>query len=251
MNQLSLIIFFVLGSTIGSFLSVVIHRLHHQEKGIISGRSQCPNCKNKLKWQEMIPIFSWLYLKGHCRHCRKAISSHYFVLELTTAILFALFFLNWQSIPVLSFYLIELSFLIAIFFYDLMYKEIPDQLSLPAIVIALIGNLFLGLIDIESMLIGAFVLAGFFLLQFILSQGKWIGGGDIRLGLLMGLLLGWQQGLLALALAYILGGFISLFLLSQAKIRKNSEIAFGPFLVTATIIAMLKGPEILDWYLGF
>lgn len=253
---------FVLGTAVGSFLSVVVYRLHTGEKGMIRGRSQCPACKTKLKWFHLIPIFSWIFLRGRCSDCGKKISSHYIVMEFVTGLIFLFTFLNWNFIDQFNaidwttlqtfiLYIVEATFLLAIFFYDLMYKEIPDRLSIPAIAIAIIGVLSLQILRWDNMLIGAAVIGGFFLLQFIASKGRWIGGGDIRLGVLMGALLGWKLGLTALAIAYIIGGIFSLFLLLKRKISKNSEIAFGPFLVTGTFIALFYGQAILDWYLNF
>ena len=242
---------FIIGTAFGSFLSVVVYRLHSGEKGIVRGRSQCPACKTKLKWFHLIPIFSWLYLRGRCNDCGKKISSHYFVMELVTGLLFAFSYLQWgQDLQLLAFYLIEICFMLAIFFYDLMYKEIPDRLSLPAIVIAIVGVLALQILNWQEVLAGGLLVGGFFLAQFVLSKGRWIGGGDIRLGALIGVLLGWKMGLAALAIAYITGGLISIFLLLKVKITKNSEIAFGPFLVTGALVVLFFGEEIINWYLN-
>lgn len=262
---------FILGTAIGSFLSVTIYRLHENEKGIISGRSFCPACKKPLKWRHLVPIFSFLFLRGKCAYCDKKISPHYFILELLTGLAFlAAFFywnfvvtipstvnpsifnyeINWQIFEVFVFYLIEFSLLVGIFFYDLMYKEIPDRFSLTAIVIAIAGGLLLKTISPLNMLIGGVSIFAFFALQFLLSKGKWIGGGDIRLGALIGVLLGWQLGLVALIIAYILGSIYSVILLIQKKITGKSAIPFGPFLVTGTFVAIFFGAQILYWYLN-
>lgn len=269
MNIILSIIIFILGTAIGSFLSVIIHRLHTKKDSMILSRSMCPSCKKKIKWRHLVPVFSWLYLRGKCGYCREKISVHYLMLELVTGIVFLFTFLNFnflESIPLISnpeffnyqinwqvfekfvFYIIEFSFLIGIFFYDTQYKEIPDQLSLPAIAIAIVGNLIFGEPEIMSMLIGAAGIFTFFLLQFVLSKGSWIGGGDLRLAILVGVLLGWEMGLLALIISYLLGGLFSIYLLIAKKVQRKTQIPFGPFLVTGIIIAVFYGNCILDWY---
>lgn len=270
MTTITAIIILVLGTTIGSFLSVVVYRVKKKEKGILLSRSICTSCKRKIKWQHLIPVFSWLYLRGKCAYCNRKISFHYFLLELITGTIFLLAFLKWNFLQVihsntnpellsyiidweifknLIFYLIEFSFLILIFFYDFLYKEIPDRFSIPSIVIALAGGFILENLAFSNLLIGGFAIFTFFLLQFILSKGTWIGGGDLRLGALMGFLLGWQEGLIALAIAYVLGGFFSLILLAKGKVERKSQIAFGPFLSAATILVAFLGDKILNFYL--
>jgi len=260
---------FILGSAVGSFLSVIIYRLQTKKKGIIFSRSFCPSCKKKLKWKHLIPIFSWIFLRGKCAYCGKQISSHYLVMEFLTGLLFLAAFLNWNFLEVIPstidpnllnysinwhnlelvvFYFIEFSLLLAIFFYDLMHKEIPDKLSLPAIGIAIAGGLVFGTPSPLSMLIGGGGIMLFFALQFFLSKGKWIGGGDLRLGALMGILLGWEKGLLALILAYLVGAVISIALLTRKKVTGKTTIPFGPFLITGTLIALFYGSEIITWY---
>jgi len=246
---------FFLGSAIASFLSVVIYRIHSHKKGILFGRSSCPNCKKTLKAQHLIPVFSWIFLGGKCAYCKKKISYHYPLMELLTGLIYTFSLIKWpinESSALLFFNIIIFTFIIAIIFFDILYTEIPDQFSLPAITIAIIGNLILNKqISISSMLIGALIVGGFFLIQFTLSKGKWVGGGDIRMGALMGAFLGWKMGLMALVISYLIGGVFSIFLLMKRKAHRKTELAFGPFLGIATIIIAFKGPEILEWYMNF
>lgn len=271
MTVIASIISFILGTAIGSFLSVVLYRTRHNEKGIFLSRSLCPACRKKIKWIHLIPIFSWLFLRGKCAYCGKPISSHYLVLEIATGLLFLFTFLKWnfiQTVPSITnpeflnylidwgifqtyiFYLIEFSLLIAIFFYDLMYKLIPDRFSIPAIAIGAAYGLIVGTPTPLNMLIGGASIALFFILQFLLSRGTWIGGGDIRVGAIVGILLGWEKGLVALILAYLIGAAFSLILLAQKKIQRKSAIPFGPFLITGILISIFFGNQILEWYLG-
>lgn len=166
--------------------------------------------------------------------------------------------IDWRILAILAFYLVEFSFLMAIFFFDLIHKEIPDQLSLPAIFIAVAGIISFNpaMQTVIDMLIGGGIIFLFFFLQYILSKGKWIGGGDLRLGALIGILLswttgsysGWLVGILALVIAYLLGGIISLILIATKKLSRKDTIPFGPFLVIGTVTAIFFGQEILNWY---
>lgn len=258
------ILAFILGTIFGSFLSVMIYRTKNDKPGIVLGRSICPFCKKKLRFRYLIPIFSWLFLRGKCGYCGKKIGIHYLALEVITGLIFLVTFLNfnfveikfeqlfinYEMLKLFIFYIIEFLFLMAIFFYDLQYKEIPDRFSITAIALAIAGNLITNTIQPLNMAIGGISIFLFFALQFLLSKGKWIGGGDLRLGMLIGVLLGWEKGLIALIIAYIVGAILSLVLLGMKKLDRKSQIPFGPFLVMGSIIAFFFGKQILDWYLG-
>ncbi len=272
MTLLVATIIFILGTTIGSFLSVLIFRIHENKKGIFLGKSICPKCEQNLKWQHLVPVLSWIFLKGKCAYCKAKISPSYFIFEITTGALFLASFLhwnfievipssinnqiltyaiNWTSLEQLTFNLIIFTFLLAIFFYDFLYQEIPDSLSLTAISIAIAGGLVLGTPSPVSMTLGGVLLFLFFAIQFYVSKGKWIGGGDLRLGILIGVLLGVKLGFIALIISYILGSLISIALIVAGRANKKTHIAFGPFLATGTIIVVFYGQEILNWYLTF
>jgi prepilin signal peptidase PulO-like enzyme (type II secretory pathway) len=139
--------------------------------------------------------------------------------------------------------------LIFIFIYDLKYYLILDIITLPACLIVFILNLFLGF-NLVNLLISGIIGGSFFLLQFLVSKGKWIGGGDIRLGLLIGVSLAWPMSIFAIFLAYILGSIIAIPLLISKKKKLKSEIPLGVFLSTATIITLFWGEQILSWYLN-
>ena len=264
-------ILFILGAAVGSFLSVVVYRSHKHMKGVLLGRSICPHCKKKLKRRQLIPIISFLMLRGKCGYCGKSMGIHYLLLELITGLAFVVVFLTWnflQVIPstvdptvfaysmdwtmfeVFIFWLIEFTLLIGILFADLMYKEIPDRFSLPAIGVGIAGGLIFGTPAPLSMLIGAVGIFLFFLIQFLISKGTWIGGGDLRMGVLLGVLLGWEKGLFALVIAYVIGAIFGVALLLTKKVKRNTAIAFAPFLIIGMIIMIFYGDVILDWYLN-
>ena len=248
---------FILGLFVGSFLNVVILRLHRQES-FVKGASKCLFCGHRLYPKDLVPFFSYFYLKGRCRYCKQRFSNQYPLMELATALSFSLIFLKivpsgdilslgtGEILQLFDFWVLA-SFLLIIFVYDLKYYLILDSLIWPAVLIALTTNLFLGFSFLNlflAMLIGG----GFFLAQFVISKGRWIGGGDIRLGVLMGAILGWPHILTALFVAYILGSFVSVFLLLSSKKSWQDKVPFGTFLSLATFLAMLYGKELVSWY---
>ncbi|MFA6466243.1 MAG: prepilin peptidase [Patescibacteria group bacterium] len=250
---------FIFGLFIGSFLNVVILRLHRAES-FIKGTSKCLFCRHRLYPKDLIPLFSYIFLKGHCRYCQKKFSRQYPLVEFFTGLAFVLIFgkvipnFDLTTVTALQFlHLLDwwaiVSFLIIIFVYDFKYYLILDKVVLPGIVLAILANLFLGF-SILNLLLAILVGGGFFLLQFVISKGRWIGGGDIRLGAFMGAILGWPQVLTALFLSYILGSFISIFLLLGKRKDWGDKIPFGTFLAIGTFLTMLWGPILVNWYLS-
>ncbi|MFH1456847.1 MAG: prepilin peptidase [Patescibacteria group bacterium] len=254
------ILIFIFGLIIGSFLNVVVFRLKNN-KGFVIGRSHCDNCKHILPWHENIPLVSFAFLGGKCSSCKQKISWQYPLVELATGLLFLtasiiIFRQNlllYYSITLLLYYFITISFLIIIFIYDLKYYLILDKVSIPAVIFVLIFKLFISwpfLSDYWLLGLSAIIGGGWFALQFYISKGKWVGGGDIRLGILMGLILGWPGILLALGLSYVGGTVILLPFVLLKKKGMKSQVPFGAFLVPATIIIMFWGGKIINWYLN-
>ncbi len=230
-------IFFVFGLAVGSFLNSVIFRLEKQES-VIKRRSYCPYCKQTLAWFELIPLMSFILQKGKCRKCHKKISWQYPLVELMTGALFAFIGFNvfWLFI----------AFLIVIFVYDLKHYIIPNEVIYPAIIIAFLYRLFEDL----NYLIAAIVVSAFFLAIIFISKGKWMGRGDVKLVIFMGLILGWPNIIVALFLAFLIGALVSIILISFKKKTLKSQIPFGPFLSGATVIAMFWGNALIGWYLN-
>lgn len=247
---------FIFGVCIGSFLNCVIYRLE-QEK-TLKGRSFCPHCKHTLFWHDLFPVFSFLFLRGKCRYCHKKISLQYPIIEVATGILFVLIFLSlgfdWSlnsgifDFIRLCFWFYIASALIIIFIYDLKHYLIPDKVLFPAIIISLIYNI-INWQGIFNAFLAIIISAGFFLIIFLISKGKWMGFGDVKLAILMGLLLGFPNILTALFLAFFFGAIIGVILMIFGKKGLKSEIPFGPFLIAGTFLAILWGPEIINWYL--
>ena len=248
----------MLGLSVGSFLNCYIWRLHIGKKN--TGRSMCPKCSHQISWYDNIPVLSFILLKAKCRKCKKSISWQYLVVELVTAMLFYIsFYLTSRGLAMdqlggLEFVLISLrnffiiSVLIVIFIYDLKWYLILDKVTFPAMAVVFGLNLLTG-VSWSGMLISGIIGGSFFLVQFLVSKGKWIGGGDIRLGFLMGLMLSWPNILVALFLSYITGSVIGVFLIIFGKKKMDSQVPFGVFLTASTLITMFYGSELLAWYL--
>lgn len=239
------------GLFVGSFLNVVILRLHSGEKGIATGKSHCVSCKHPLQSLDLIPIFSWLFLRGKCRYCRASISVQYPLVEAANSAVWLGAFFAAESVFQAIFFSVLGSILLALFVIDARFYELPDELSIPAIVMV-VAVLALGvswLPNWPDAFIGAAIPTIFFGAQWVFSRGAWIGDGDLRLGILMGLLLGWQKTLVALFLAYILGAIIGVFAIAMGKKTGGSMLPFGPFLILGTVIAFFWGNKIISWYL--
>lgn len=253
MLYLNFIFVFIFGLIVGSFLNCLIWRLRTGES--LGGRSHCPTCKGTIFWYDNIPLLSFLFLKGRCRHCSGKISLQYPLVELSSGCLFLLaFYLNVFFGEASYLELVKdwfiVAVLIVVFVYDLRFYLILDKVMIPAILLVLILNI-LGGAGCFDLLISAIIGVSFFLVQFVVSQGRWIGGGDIRLGLFMGVsLVYWEHVLLAIFLSYFIGSIVGILLLVFAKKKWDSQVPLGIFLSSGTILALFWGKPIINWYLG-
>lgn len=255
MNSLFNFYIFIIGLLIGSFLNVLIDRIP-KGKSFAKGRSYCDSCKKTLEWYDLIPVFSFIFLQGKCRQCRSPISLYYPVVELTTGIMFTITFaFVGENLPFtiyhlpfieLFYYLFIISSFIVIFFTDLKYGIIPDKVLLVASLLSIFYLFFihnsLFMIHLLSG-VGAFLL---FLLLYLITRGKGMGFGDVKLVFLMGLFLGFLNTILALYLAFLTGAVVGLILILWGK-RKffGGKIPFGPFLVLGTFISLFLGEKII------
>ena len=274
-----MILFFllILGISIGSFLNVLIDRIP-QGKSPFKGRSYCDKCKKTLKWYDLIPLISYLYLKGKCRYCRAHISLYYPLVELVTGAMFIVTFAYIYHLPltidrfsifnsqfsIFFYYLFILSSFIVIFFTDLKYGIIPDKIVYPSVVIFTIyhlsilpsaslraGNFPFGLAQGGQFSIFNYLLSGigafiFFLVLFLITKGKGMGFGDVKLAFLLGLFLGFPKILAALYLAFLTGALIgSILIIWRKKKLKGGTIPFGPFLIIGTVLSLFFGEKIL------
>lgn len=245
---------FLLGISLGSFLNALVWRTR-ENISIKNDRSMCPHCRRRLTWYENIPIISYIFLKGKARRCGKKISCQYPIVELLMGILFVfVFYFHSKGEMVLTpemvrdwFIVFNLGF---IFLYDLKYQEILDFSTIPSIIILVLFSPAIGWHSWQSVGLAMLIGGGFFFAQYIISRGKWIGGGDIRLGLFMGVILGWPNIILGLFAAYIIGVIFSLSLIAIKKQKFDGETPFGTYLVIGTLFAMFWGDFIVSWYIG-
>ena len=246
---------------VGSFISVLSYRLHHGQKGILKGRSKCTNCETELAARDLIPLLSYLALRGKCRHCDKEISYMYPLIEIICGFLFVLLFYKFPFLDEflnfdLNYFLLYLlwgfyTFILAFtFFHDLHYLRVADSLLVPAILIGLVASISPYTTHIMDSLLGMLIAIGFFGGQVYLSKGRWLGGGDIRIGAFMGVILGWKMVILAIVLAYVIGSIASIFVIIKKKKFYGLKVPFAPFLVAGTLCAFYFGEAILRWYLG-
>jgi len=247
---------FLFGLIVGSFLNCVIYRLG-EKKSFLKGRSFCPNCGHILNWKDLIPIFSFLILRGKCRYCGKKISLQYPLVELFTGILFLATFyhlrdqlFSLQGIFTLFYYWTILSSLIVIFVYDLKNYLIEEKIVYFSILVCLIFNLIFSISEIKNKILSSLFLGLFFLSIVLISKEKWMGIGDAKLGTLIGIFLGWPKIIPALFFSFFVGSIFGIFLIILKKKSLKSEIPFAPFLVSGTIFSLFFGEKVIDFYLN-
>lgn len=230
---------FVFGLVIGSFIAALSYRLP-RGISIKRGRSFCPNCKNKISWFDNIPVVSYLILGGKCRSCKKRISSRYPLIELSTAFIFVLV---GQS----PFILFISSILIAVFIIDWEQMIIPDELVFIGLAATFLYKL--GGSDLYLSLLTGFACAVFLLLIHLITLGKGMGLGDVKLAILTGTVLGPHLSPIFLLASFLTGGVVAAILLVTGRARLKQKIAFGPFLVAGFFIAQLFGRNI-SWFVS-
>lgn len=242
------LIIFVLGLVIGSFLNVLIYRLP-RKIGFVRGRSFCPNCKKKISWFDNVPVLSFLILKGHCRFCKQKISLRYPLVEILTGGVFALSYLS--NLSLLS--NILFAGLIVIFFIDLEHQIIPDEITVPLVIIFSLNCIVQVIAGLQTtdycllQFLTAFLSFLFFYLIFLATKGKGMGFGDVKFAFLMGLVLGWPKIIVALYIAFLTGAFIGVILILKGKAKLKQKIAFGPFLALSTVLSVIWGEKIISF----
>lgn len=254
---MELTIAFIFGLIYGSFLNVVILRFN-EWRTILAGRSHCPKCKTDLRWYDLVPVVSYVTLRGRCRYCGKPISSQYPIVELLMAVLVAASYnliFNGSlglttAVFAFAFLLIALGALVTIVFQDLDEMKIPDYLSYTLIVAAVI---FSGLLDsnyIHLVYAGA---VGFLPIAILVypSRGKWMGEGDVKLALGLGILAGYPNALVFIVSAFMFGGLYGLIALVAKKAKLKTAVPFAPFLAAGAVVALFWGTAIVAWYLRF
>lgn len=242
----SSIFFLTLGVVFGSFLNVVIDRFA-TNRSIIKGRSYCEFCKKTLEVRDLIPLLSFIFLKGRCRFCKKRIPLRLFLVELLTGVLSIVLFTLYGTYSMPFFmiiYLITLLF-IAIFFIDLEYGIIPDKLTILVTIFSFIF-LFLPGVNIFNHAVSGISSLIFFIGLFLITKGKGMGLGDVKLSLSIGLLLGYPLIIYGLYMAFLTGAIVSIILvLWRKKKLRGGTVPFGPFLTASTLFTLFLGEKVI------
>lgn len=261
MNEIFL---FAVGAVFGSFAGAVAWRLHHG-RDFIRERSECEHCHHVLSAMDLIPIVGWLSLKGKCRYCRKPVSWQYPLMELCLGGLFVLSytvwplgFESWQAIASFSLWLVFLVLLAVLVISDLKWMLLPDKIVFPLIFLGMVDaglrvslQTGAGLVVYAShVTLGIISLAGIYWLLYTFSKGKWVGYGDVKLSIFIGVVLGWQKTLLVFMLANTIGFLVVAPALALKLLTRKSRVPFGPFLIAGFVIAGLFGDAIIKWYLN-
>lgn len=266
LTLLFLILIFLLGTAVGSFINVLLSRSLAGESWV-RGRSKCDFCQKQIAWYDNLPLVSFLFLRGQTRCCHKHIPRSYPLVELLTGLLFlwwyaigfVFFKLTLAPFVVLQplFWLLVGILLVVVLVMDLKYMLIPDWAVIWLFAMTLFYRLFLtyrGIMqisDLKMALVGMIVSVLFLGSLWALTKGKGMGFGDVKLIAPLALLLGWPQILVGLFLAFILGGVFASGLLLFKKKKFGQVIPFGPFLILGTLLSLIWGDPLLGWYLGW
>lgn len=238
------VLFFVMGLVMGSFGNVLIYRV--PERRSVGGRSHCPGCGKTLRVWELIPVLSFLFLRGKCARCKKPLSWQYPLIELLSGILFILAL--YHAGAILPSILLALCFwlLLLMAVIDMRHAMIPDSLNLPFAVCALLYSFLTGTFSVWG-----FVLCiGFFGLQWLISRGMWLGSGDVILSIGIGALVStWPMALLFLGISYISGALIAVLLILLKKKTRKDMVPFGQFMALSAIVTVFFGDRILAFLL--
>ena len=262
MDIFAAVVIFWFGAIFGSFAGAMAWRIK-KKRDLVRDRSECEHCHKKLTPLDLIPVISWIVLRGKCRYCKKHIGTSTFLIELFLGGAFAASYLAWPfgfgeilSVIMFGLWLICLVLMAVLFVYDLRWSLLSDKVMWPLIAVSallfVVRMLWLeapALTIFYEFIYGLLPVTGIYGLLYLISQGKWIGLGDVKLGVAMGLMLGWQLALVALVVANLLGFLYVLPLLLAKKVERTSRLPFGPFLIVATVVAMLFGNQLIALYL--
>ncbi|MBD5496044.1 MAG: prepilin peptidase [Lachnospiraceae bacterium] len=241
------IIIFLYGIVIGSFLNVCIYRIPKKED-IVKVRSHCMSCGYKLEWYDLVPLFSYLFLRGRCRKCKTKLSVQYPLIEAANGILYVIIVLiNGANVDSLLYCLLA-SALLTLSVIDFRTYEIPIGINIFILALGLV-RVATHYSDWLNYLIGLLCVSVFLAVIYYASKGRGIGGGDVKLMAVCGLVLGWKLIILAFFIGCILGAVIHV---ARMKISGESHVlAMGPYLSAGVFIAMLWGNRMIEWYFSF
>lgn len=246
---MSYLFWFILGTLLGSFALVQIERFpKDQFKTSLFGRSKCNSCQKPLTAIELIPIASYIFQMGKCRHCHKSLSLKYPVSEIIMGALVALTAYYSPSLIMTIINVAVVTLLVIIAGIDYLEQSVVEPLVIIAGAVALIGAL-IGK-DLNSSVLGVLAGGGLFAILVVVSKETWMGYGDIEVGALLGLWLGYPRIITALMLAFIVGAIYGIILIKKNKLSLKSQVPFVPFLVIGGFTGLFWGQKIVDFYLG-
>lgn len=253
------VVLVVLGLSLGSFVNALVWRLH-ERRNWISERSECTHCHHELSTTDLVPVVSWLLLSGKCRYCHKPIEDTPLP-ELAVAILFVVSYYCWPfsfhggGLFTFILWLLFIVGFVALALYDIRWFLLPDKIVFPLVILAVVQVLVMWLFfhgswrTVIGSLLGVLVISGLFFLLHELSKGKWIGFGDVKLGIILGLLAGGPiRAFLVLFLASCIGMLISLPLVLLGRANRKSHLPFGPLLLAGMVLVQLFGGAIINGY---
>ncbi|MCX5801106.1 MAG: prepilin peptidase [Candidatus Eisenbacteria bacterium] len=246
------VLLFIAGLAIGSFLNVCIHRVPRRIS-VCFPSSHCPLCKTPIRPMDNIPVFSFLILKGRCRHCGARIRWQYPVVELASGLLLLLSYFKFGFSFELLLYYAFCCALVVITFVDLEFRIIPDTITLPFMVLGLAGSVFSGLGLAQSLLGiivggGSLTLVGYVYTKITKVEG--MGGGDVKLTAMMGAFLGWKAVLIVIFVASLAGSALGIVLMLMFRMSRRTPIPFGSFLAPVGIVVLLCWSRLVEWYLS-
>lgn len=244
-----IILFFVAGTVLGSFFNVVGLRVP-KKIAFANDRSYCPNCKNQLRWFELVPIISYVIQIGKCRRCKQNISIIYPLVEFVTGFLFAFSYYKLGFQLELILLIILISMLMILFVTDISYMRIPNKILLFFLPLLIIMRILSPLDPWYNSIIGAVVGYVLVALIIIFSKGG-MGAGDMKLLGVLGIVLGLGKVLLTFFIAALIGAIIGGILMALGKLNRKQPIPFGPYIIVATIITYFYGDKVIGWYLSF
>ncbi|MBE9580626.1 MAG: prepilin peptidase [Proteobacteria bacterium] len=238
---------------VGSFLNVCIHRLP-RSLSLIHPRSMCPGCGARIAFYDNIPVLSYLWLRGRCRHCQAAISSRYPVVELAAGLfavaIFIRYGLAWEAFCLY----VLVAALLVITFIDIDHQIIPDVITYPGIVLGFLSSFVTGHITYKDSLMGIFLGGGILLLvasaYYYLTKKEGMGGGDVKLLAMIGAFLGWKGAVFTIFVGSAVGTVLGIAVALRTQGGRKTVVPFGPFLSLGALLYLFHGPEIVDWYMA-
>lgn len=245
------IVLFILGAVVGSFLNVCIHRLPREES-IVFPSSRCPHCRHAIAWYDNIPLFSYIFLRGHCRSCHEAIGGRYLLIEVLTAVM--ALFTYWKfgiSLAFLAAFLFVAT-LIVITFIDFEHQIIPHEIVLPGIPLFLLAAVFIMGIPLFDAFLGIMIGIGSLYLIAVyyeqLTGTEGMGGGDVNLMGMLGAFLGWESLLFILMTGAFTGAAVGIIMIIKKGKTMKYAVPFGPFLSLGAVVYLFWGRAIINCF---